>query len=265
MSTSDLLRIVLWEDSRLHPFGAALGRDYTQVSFCSRVEAETRLLAGLCDLAVLPSDRVLSDLDAYDVLPAVAYSTWSTPHVQLALRDGFSGQPESVQCPDPAALESLIARIVLKEHYGTDARAETLVGPAGKSQAAAVLAVDESPPSSGSGRVLDIGQEWYELTNYPMVWGLFAMRKGEATAASIRLLREAAETLETADHLDGTDPEEDGFGLPRFRLDSVAIASLTELCDYLYYYGVTGDISELALAHIAEDVDTTDDMRDPLL
>ncbi len=265
MNKHDVLRIELWDDPRLRRFGAALEGDGIEVSFCSREEAETRLRAGLSDLAVLPSDRVLADLEVFDVLPAVAYSSWSTPHVSLSMRDGLAGGAELLECDDPGALESLVARIVLKEHYGAVARVETLAGAATDSDASAVLAIDQEPPTGTSACVLDLGQEWYELTNYPMVWGLFVVRKGEVSGSTVRLLREAAEALETSDHLDGTDPEEAGFSLPRFRFDSIAVASLTELCDYLYYYGITTDVPELKVAHLPENEDTSDDMRNPLL
>lgn len=81
----------------------------------------------------------------------------------------------------------------------------------------------------------------------------------------VALLRDAAAAIETADELDGTDPGADGMGLPRFRLDDVAVASLTEFCTYLYFYGEIKDLQLLEPIEIAEAEDIGEDAREPLL
>lgn len=262
--SGDILRISIWDDPRLKAFGEALRSERTDVTFDSREVGGKRLGAGLVDMALIPTDIAVGLSEDFDILPAVAYSGWSTPHAIINLRDGFEGRPDALECADPGALESLVSRVVLQEHYGISVRAQSSEIPARDSQAAAVLAFDEAPPSN-EGRNLDLGQEWYELTNYPMVWGLFVMRKGELDADIVRRLREAAAAVESADELDGTDPGEDGMALPRFRFDDIATASLTELCRYLYFYGVTGDIREIEPAKVPEDADIGQDTRDPIL
>jgi hypothetical protein len=264
MSDSKRLRISIWDDPRLQAFGEALKSDQTEVSFDTREVGSKRLGAGLVDMALMPSNEAIDLSEDFDVLPAVAYSAWSTPHAVVSLREGFQGQPESLFCADPKALEAQVARIVLQEHYSIVLDLKPLNGPAAASDEDAILAFDEPAPNDG-GLLLDLGQEWYELTNYPMVWGLFVMRAGELDAGVIRILREAAASVESADHLDGTVPGEDGMGLPRFRFDDIVTASLTELCGHLYFYGVTSELQEVLPAKVAETADIGNDTRDPML
>lgn len=264
MSDTKRLRISIWDDPRLRAFGEALRSDQTEVSFDSREAGSTRLSAGLVDMALMPSNVAIDMSEDFDVLPAVAYSAWSTPHATISLREGFQGRPKSLYCVDPKAIEALVARVVLQEHYSIVLDLQPLDGPAAASDEDAILAFDEPVPNDG-GLHLDLGQEWYELTNYPMVWGLFVMRAGELDAGVIRILREAAASVESADDLDGTVPGEDGMGLPRFRFDDIVTASLTELCTHLYFYGVTSELREVQPAKVAETADIGNDTRDPIL
>ncbi|MFT4606259.1 MAG: chorismate dehydratase [Rhodothermales bacterium] len=264
MSDSKRLRISIWDDPRLHAFGEALKSDQTEVSFDTREAGGARVGAGLVDVALIPTHRAVELLEDFDVLPAVAYSGWSTPHATISLREGFQGKPETLVCADPTALESQVGRIILQEHYSIAVKLGPLSGPAAASDADAVLAFDEPAPNDGS-LTLDLGQEWYELTNYPMVWGLFVMRQGELDADVVRILREAAAAVESADDLDGTVPGEDGMGLPRFRFDDIVTASLTELCRHLYFYGVTEELREIEPAKLSETANIGNDTRDPML
>ena len=264
MSDSKRLRISIWDDPRLRAFGEALRSDLTEVSFDTREAGSHRLSAGLVDMALMPTNVAVDLSEDFDPLPAVAYSGWATPHATISLREGFQGQPGSLHCADPTAIEAQVARIVLQEHYSISVDLVPLAGPASESDADAILAFDEPAPNDG-GLTLDLGQEWYELTNYPMVWGLFVMRAGELDADVVRILREAAASVESADHLDGTVPGEDGMGLPRFRFDDIVTASLTELCRHLYFYGVTSELREVTPAKVAETADIGNDTRDPML
>ena len=258
------LRISLWDEPLLRAFARALEGPETEVTVTDRRQSEKRLLAGLADVALVPADRAIAAADDFQILPAVAFGAWNTPRATISLRKGFEGRPEQIYCTDPDALEALVSRVVLREHYGISVSPSPLEGPASRASADAVLAVEEAPPTVG-GLLLDLGQEWYELTNYPMIWGLFVVRAGEADANVVRLLRDAAAAVESADDLDGTDPGDDGMALPRFRFDDIATASLTELCGFLYYYGVTSDIEEVRTARLPDDADIGFDGREPLL
>lgn len=239
----------------------------------SRSDCERWLRAGLVDVALVPALSVLRDTEAFDALPAVAFSTWDYPFARLVTREGLERPIGSLAVDPRFAQEALVARIILSEHYGAEPVLKPFEAPTPKEllaadvDAALIIGVD-TPALQTSRYAMDLGQEWYELTNYPMVWGLFAVRKGEADERFARTLRDAVAASEEQRDLwvqtQETYPELHTFYLEnlRVRLDDLATASLTKFCDYLYFYGVTEETPMLPLIDIAED---EEDERRPLL
>ncbi len=241
------------------------------VQMGTSVKAEVLLRAGKVDVALLPTDRILMAGDDFDVLPAVGISTWSNPFARLVLEEGFPDAEEApipelhIRCQPDGALVGLVARIILKEHYGIMATVtppldtdewsggpfELLVSPADQSRIA-------SPAGPGRRVELDLGQEWYELANYPMVWAAFVMRKGEVEDAHIRLVRDALVELDENRRTrvlaaEGTDAMQQ-FELNelRLRMDDLAIASLTELGEYMYFHELKETIDPVAFASLTD-------------
>lgn len=114
---------------------------------------------------------------------------------------------------------------------------------------AALIVGDEVPYMRPESYAMDLGQEWYELANYPMVWGFFAARKGEATPEMMLALRDAAAVAEQTRESAATDvsPELHHFISDdlRTRFDDLAVASLTEYRQYLFYENVLTDVPDL--------------------
>ena len=50
---------------------------------------------------------------------------------------------------------------------------------------------------------------------------------------------------------------------PRFRLDDIATASLTELCDLLFFYKVTDEVPAVAFANVDEEEPVNPEEDDP--
>ena len=237
----------------------------------------TRLLTdGLVDVALLPTLTILRDLKAYDVLPAVALSTWRYPYARLVLRNAL-GKPIHRVAFDPQyAQEALVTRIILQEHYRIEPAFLPLPSPLPEellaADADAALLVGQGVPALHTDRlVLDLGQEWYELSNYPMVWGLFAARKGTATPEMIRALRASAGAAEAQRGLwirsQEAPPTLHAFYQDdlRVRLDDLAVASLTELRQYLFYYDILDEVAEIPFVAIQDDegdeAEDDDEMR----
>jgi predicted solute-binding protein len=231
------------------------------------------LLSGRVDVALVPSLTVLTRTDDFDVLPGAALSTWDYPYARLVLRHGLE-RVEQVAFDPAYAQEALVARILLQEHYGArpafvpvrEASVRRLLAAVEDGRLlvgteAAAVQVDEL--------VLDVGQEWYELSNYPMVWGLFAVRKGEAEPSMVPALTEAVKAAEDQRRLwvraQETSPALHAFFTDnlRLRLDDLAVASLTEFRQYLYYYQVTEDVPDLPL-YVLPDGEPPDGAR-PML
>ena len=62
------------------------------------------LRAGQVDVALVPTLDVAKDPDAYDVLPAIALSTWRYPYAKLMLKQGLAGPIRTVTL-DPAHVQ----------------------------------------------------------------------------------------------------------------------------------------------------------------
>lgn len=259
-----MMDIALWNAPYLRFVEHGLGaQSDTRVESGGVEDVLGRLAAGRVDVALIPSDIALMASESLEILPAVAVSTWSNPFVSLTLPDGFTGGDMVLSHTPDGALTAFLASVVLKEHYGI--ACDLAPAPAGSSDRSVhdVMTVQtDEGAGSGEPRVLDLGQEWYELTNYPMVWALFAARKDEATPQQIDGIRSRMITLEddrTAIAEDLTDdPAMLRFCLNelRFRLDDLAVASLTSLADFLYFYSRADQVPAVQFASLpAEDAE----------
>ena len=238
-------------------------------------EVTRRLLGGACDLALVPTLDVLRLADDLTVLPSVAVSSWAYPYARLLLKKDLGAAIRTVAFEPSAQQEVVLVRLILREHYG----AAPMFTPVPEATAALVGAYDAvlvtgatAPDVVAPGLALDLGQEVFELTQYPTVWGLFATRAGDATPDMLRALKRAAREAEavqgTQARAHADDPTVEGFYGEelRVRYDDLATASLTELTDLLYQQGVIDDAPEIPLATFAdEDLDDDDEDLDPLV
>jgi predicted solute-binding protein len=232
------------------------------------------LRRGMVDIALVPSLVLLSNTDILDAMPGAALSTWKYPYARIVLRKGL-GEIESVAFDPLYTQEALVARITLKEHYGKEPtfvpiEDASLSDLEAGSEDAFLYVGDNAPHLKSEHTVMNLGQEWYELANYPMVWGLFATRKDEATPEMVNALIEMVEAAETQRPVwlqaREMTPEIHAFfnDALRLRFDDLATASLTEFRQYLYYYQITEEIPDLPLYMIPDD-GYEDDENQPLL
>ncbi|ARA91727.1 hypothetical protein AWN76_000130 [Rhodothermaceae bacterium RA] len=262
------MKIALWDHPIADPLADGLASASATYGACVRRhpagDSADLVRGGQVDLALVPSLAALQDPDAFDVLPAVAVSTWSYPFARIVLRRPL-GEPIREVAFDPAyEQERHVARMVLREHYGLEPVFVPRRDVLGREEDAALLVSDTVEPVPAGGPVLDLGQEWYELAQYPMAWGLFVARKGTATASMIRALRQAATAAEQA-----REAWLEARALPdeltafyrdslRYRLDDLVIASLTEWRHHLYFFGLTEDIPNLEFVALPDDEEEAD-------
>jgi predicted solute-binding protein len=157
-----------------------------------------------------------------------------------------------------------VGRAVLREHYGSDVEAQAQDEHTGSDQADAVLLVGNRNEPGTSGFTMDLGREWFELANYPMVWGLFATARGSGTSGELRMLRDAVVRLDELRPLRARSVEDDVVrdfleNQVRLRIDDLAIASLTELASYVYYYGAVPEIRSVPFISLEDEDDETED------
>lgn len=219
------------------------------------------LLQGYVDVAMLPTLSVLTNTELVDVLPGVAISSWDNPYACIFATGGFQDL-ESIYFDARYSQEALLAKILLREHYGLNPsfveQAPNRRRSIGEENNGVLVVGEQTIDYFKSDTALNLGQEWYELSNYPMVWSLFATGKDQATPEMVYALMQTITAAEN--HRQGwikkhtNRPELAAFfgeGL-RLRFDDLAVASLTEFRQFLYYYNVTDEIPEVPLYEVPE-------------
>lgn len=248
------MHVALWDFPPTDCLFAAAKSQALEVERAGGEVCTQLLLERQVDVAFLPSTVVLGHADVFAVLPGAAVSTWAYPFARIVLRRGLS-HVQSVAYHSTDAIEALLARISFQEHYGL---APSFVAvPEGSLDAlvqatedASLLVGRDIPALPEAGITLDLGREWYELAQYPMVWGLFVTLRELASAAALdavtALAAEAERQAAAWAGTDSTPPVLRGFYAHdvRFRLDDLAIAGLTKLREFLYYYKVTNEIAD---------------------
>ncbi|SHK09176.1 MqnA/MqnD/SBP family protein [Rhodothermus profundi] len=278
-----MVRLAIWDTLPAEFFVSGLTAGTVQlpvpleVERCAAPEALERLLGGDVDVALVPTLDVLLHNEEVDALPAVALSSWKHPYARIVLRQGFT-QVGSLALDPRYAQEAFVAQVVLQEHYGQTpqpvayegaTRDELLSGD----EDACLLIGNDVPTLQTGTLTLDLGQEWYELANYPMVWGLFAVRKGEGNPVLVKTLRRLARAAEAQrevwTHTREMSPELHAYFLEnlRLRFDDLVMASLTEFREYLFYFQITDEVPDLPLYTIPEDEEDEEEDEDevPLL
>jgi chorismate dehydratase len=233
-----------------------------------------RLLGSDADLALVPPLAVLRGVEDVSVLPAVALSAWDYPYARLFLRGDFGAAPRSIVFDPRNVQEVLLLRTVLREHYGFAPAFVPAEAPSRDSlndHDAVLLVGDGVPALAHEGLSLDLGQEWYELSNYPLVLGLFATRHGEATVEMLHTLRRGARLAEAlrpawlqAHEMPPALYEFHADSL-RFRYDDLATAGLTEFVDLLFQQGALDEIPTLPLATFPDEAFEDDEEDEPLM
>jgi predicted solute-binding protein len=227
-------------------------------------ECERLLRSGEVDIALLPTTSILRNSSDFDVFPAVALSSWRYPFARLGIDHGLDEPVEQIAYDPQFDQEKFLASLVLREHYGmepsfvafpdaavdelleVDADARLLVGP-------------DVPTVSGGALTLDIGQEWYELAQYPMVWGLIAALRDQISPTLIRAVRDGIRASEEQRavwmraHETSADLHAFYGDDLRLRLDNLAVASLTELRQYFFFFERRDEVPEIPFVFLPDE------------
>jgi len=266
-----MMRIAAWNHPVNHPVMTAL-----QESGIASVEATTiaeciaLLKSGVADVALLPSEMALGGHADMDVLPAVAVSSWVNPYAALVIGDQLGAPTLGIMHGPEGRPSALLAAIILKEHYQTSAVLnEQATMPDGIASHALitvplegldsaskkdVLSDEEKAEQNAAATTLDLGLEWSEMASYPFVWSVFVCRRDEASDKMIIAIRDAMKHLDThrveaVQRWDLDSVAEDFFlNELRVTMDDLAVASLTELCDHLFFYGITEEVLPVQFA-----------------
>ncbi len=227
-------------------------------------ECAARLVRGEADVALLPTTMALKAYESLDAIPSVGLVAWQYPYARLVWGGGLHDFPETIAYNRRHAQERFVAHVVLHEHYQRDPEfvAYDDVTPRellAAGEDAALLVGPDVPTLQTEGFSMDLGREWYELANYPMVWGLLVTRRGRADAGVIKPIIENAKAAEAHREV-WVQAQETPAALNTFyredlriRIDRLGIASLTELRTYLFYYEEVDEIPDVPFVYLDED------------
>lgn len=241
--------------------GQAVGVHSVKLDGFAAVEALQRREV---DLALVPTFSVLRDAEAFAVLPILALSSWEQPFCGVVLKYGLQHAASSLIAPKHAVQEALLAQVLLKEHYGFRPELRfrertSLDDLAGDADAVMVLSRAQDVQAPTGMTVLDVGQEWYELSSYPMVWHLAVSLPDVDRAgwgAKLRALVREAESRRGVwvRSLDMTENLHTWLSESlRFRFDDLATASLTEYREYLFSFGLLTEIPDVPIVTFEEE------------
>ena len=239
------MHLALWDFPAADALEAAARRASFEVERPTGADCLDLAESHQVDVALVPVTGAVLRANELQLLPGGAVSTWAYPFARLKLCHNLT-RVTSLQAAPECVQESLMARIILKEHYGRD----VTISPEGPADAQ-LLTGEASLALAENTNVLDLGQEWYELAQYPMVWAVYACARDTATPALVQaIISLTKEAEEIAYEWGGrSDSETDRFWASsvRLRLDDVTLAGLTSIRDYLYYFGVTPELTPIPL------------------
>lgn len=272
------MQIAVWNippaDLMASGFHSGAFKDRVDIHRAEIYECERLLREGAADVALLPTISILKNPDDFEVLPAVALSSWSYPFARLSIDHGLEEPIKTVAFDPRYEQERIMADIMLREHYKIiadfvpypEATKEDLLD----ADSDARLWVGPNVPMFSAGElILDVGQEWYELAQYPMVWGLFATLEGRSTPGLIRTVRDGVRASEEQRPVwiraqeTSADLHEFYHDDLRLRLDDLVAASLTELKQLLFFYEMVDEVRDIPFAFLPDDDD--EDGPKPLL
>ncbi len=273
------MQVAVWNippaDLMVSGFHSGAFQDRVTILRSEIYDCERLLREGTADVALLPTISILKEPDDFDVLPAVALSSWGFPFARLTIDHGLDEPIRRVSFDPRFGQERIVTDIVLREHYKMEAEFVPHIDGShdillqADTDARLLIGADVPMLSEDGGLILDIGQEWYELAQYPMVWGLFATLKERATPGLIRTIRDGVRASEKQ-RLVWIRAQETSADLHEFyrddlrlRMDDLVAASLTELKQFLFYYEMIDEVRDIPFAFLADDED--EEGRKPLL
>ncbi|MEX0747681.1 MAG: MqnA/MqnD/SBP family protein [Rhodothermales bacterium] len=268
------MKIAVWNtlpaDLLASGFASGPHKERFDIRRVTEDECERLLREREVDVALLPTLAVLRGTDDFDVLPAVALSSWSYPFARLVIDHGLDEPVARVAFDSDHEQEAFLTRLTLREHYKMEPEFVSMPGAPLRelleADADAHLLVGASVPTMSFDRLtLDIGQEWYELAQYPMCWGLFVARKHEAGPDTIRAIRLGVEASEKHRNVwiraQETSQDLHVFYAEdlRLRLDDLIESSLSEYRQYLFFYELIEDVRDIPVVYLDEDEEEEED------
>lgn len=203
---------------------------------------------------ISPLDYAKESSD-YRIVPKVAAVSGGNGSIVLRFREGT--RKITTLAVDPSfALEIILAKIVLAEQFELEPKVVPLIASAEvmlQKADAALLAGDAALRERGATQdIIDIVEEWNELTDLPFVHAIWCGREGDLTHEEILSIQQAAEkgAAGIRDILaqyepgarDAASEYMRGFS---YTMDDAVKSGLAEFMKFLYYHGILPDVPDV--------------------
>lgn len=229
--------IGVWAESSCDHLAATLQQLGFSVVRLPSYHIRDAILSQKIQLGLVPTLTLLREPDFFSILPEVGFSSEGFPEAEIVLKNGLEGiyHTKRVAFDPRYAQEVLLTRIVLREHYGIQAKfipSDLLTPETMFSQGeAAVMMYQQKAHQAFS---LDLGMEWLELVMYPMMWGLFATARDTLSVEQAQFLRD---TLKQCD----------------CELDTVETVGLNTLIETLFFHGTLDEMPDLMFIEMPDE------------
>ncbi len=205
--------------------------------------------------ALLSPLEYAKDSSDYCIVPKVG-AVSEIGNGSIAVRFHEGGKKIQTLAVNPLFVwEIVLTKIVFAEAFDIDltivpmnATPEVMLQKAG----AALFVGDSAVEVMGTDSIIDITEEWNQLTGLPLVHAIWCGRAGDLTNEDITQLQQSAlkGTSGINDIVLAALPD-DREALQRFlesfsyEMNDGAEEGLAEMMKYFYYHGITPDVSEL--------------------
>jgi chorismate dehydratase len=164
-----------------------------EVLFATPSELAAKLRVDALDAAMVSLSEVLCN-DRYDILDGIAIASLGEVRSVLLAHRRPLEQVREIHC-DPASLTSVCLVRVLLGERGLKPEFKTLQSYQRDALPDYALLIGDRAldlyRDPGELQLWDLGAAWYEMTNLPFVYAVWALRRGVENAALRRQLREA--------------------------------------------------------------------------
>ena len=211
-----------------------LNLDDYEFTDASPAELNKALRERLIDIAPISSYEYLSNKDSYDLIPGISISSRIEADSVLLFVRGDLKQVEKIHITDKSATSINLLKVLLSKTYSLNLSAVEFISFDQDSEDYQVklLIGDEALKADKKAydKVLDLGKEWHELTELPMVFGLWAANKGFSQKELKNLSSFLAEMRDKGLNEDFPD-----IIVEAFRRTGLAKSTLTRYFDNLDY------------------------------
>jgi len=199
------------------------------------------------DGAYLSPIDYAKDYTLYRLVPHVCAASYSKSKTIVLLFHQNLREIKSIAVDATSSSEVVLAKLILQEKYDCAVQIIPFSGPADEAlkTSDAVLLIGDAAATLKNENVLDLVEEWSDLTELPFIHGLWVARQGALSNEEINMLITAGK--DGISHLEPTMEEDVREYLLNFKyeLDDEGIAALTEFFRMAYYHGILHDIPDV--------------------